>query len=168
MVEGKRRVGLDANLLIAGIRSPRWPYEVMQAAMAEQFTPILPEQVIAEARRHLAIPSQAEALNHFLVSSRYQEAPMPPRDAVLQNVGLVRSEKDVPIAIALLHARADVFVTSDRDFTDPDATSPDFRERVEVMLPAAFLRQVLGWSPESLEAIRNRTWKDLSPDSFPT
>ena len=29
------------------------------------------------------------------------------------------------------------------------------------MLVGVFLREVLGWSPESLETIRNRRWEDL-------
>lgn len=53
-------------------------------------------------------------------------------------------------------------VTSDRDFTDPGATAERFRERVRVMLPAVFLREVLGWPSEALEAMRNRAWEDLA------
>ncbi len=69
----------------------------------------------------------------------------------------MRSEKDVPIALALLEGGVDIFVTNDRDFTDVAATADRFRQRVNVMLAAIFLRHVLGWSPEALEAIRNRT-----------
>ena len=81
-----------------------------------------------------------------------------------QHSDLVRSEKDVPIAVALLTGRVGVFVSNDRDFTDPDATAYRFRERVRVMLPAVFLRDILGWSSEALEAIRNRTWDDLASE----
>src|SRR3972149_4910803 len=154
MAQRRLRVALDANVLIAGIRLPRWPQEVMRAALAGYFDVALPEQVIAEARRHLETPAQAEVLNFFLASSGYEELPMPPVD-------LVRSEKDVPIALTLLASDVDIFVTNDRDFTDSDATAQRFRDRVRVMLPAVFLREVMGWRAEDLEAIRNRTWRGI-------
>jgi hypothetical protein len=43
------------------------------------------------------------------------------------------------------------------DVTEPPATADRFRKRVRVMLPAVFPRDVVGWSSEALEAIRNRT-----------
>jgi len=161
MAQRRLRVALDANVLIAGIRLPRWPYEVMRAALAGYFDVALPEQVIAEARRHLEAPARAEVLEFFLASSGYEELPMPAADLVRQHSDLVRSEKDVPIALTLLAGDVDIFVTNDRDFTDPDATTQRFRNRVRVMLPAVFLREVLGWRAEDLEAIRNRTWQDI-------
>ncbi len=36
----------------------------------------------------------------------------------------------------------------------PDATALRFRERMRVMLPAVYLREVLGWHAEALETIR--------------
>lgn len=131
------------------------------AALRGYFDLVLPEQVITEARRHLDHPAQAEALQFFLASSGYEEVPMPPADVVSQHSDVVRSDKEVPIALALLVSDVDVFVTSDRDFTEPDATAQRFRERVRVMLPAVFLREVLGWDADALEAIRHRTWQDL-------
>lgn len=161
MAQRRLRVALDANVLIAGMRLPRWPHEFMRAALASYFDLVLPEQVIAEARRHLEAPAQAEVIELFLASSGYEELPMPPADLVRQQSDLVRSEKDVPIALTLLASDVDIFVTNDRDFTDPDATAQRFRDRVRVMLPAVFLREVLGWRAEDLEAIRSRTWQDL-------
>jgi hypothetical protein len=90
---------------------------------------------------------------------------MPPADQVRQHQDLVRSASDVPIALALLAGDVDIFVSTDRDFTDPTATAERFRSRVRVMLPAVILRDVLGWSSEALEAIRNRTWEDLAAES---
>lgn len=156
------RVGLDANILIAGTRLPRWPYEVMRAALLGVFALALPEQVIAEVRRHLDHPAQRAALDAFLIGSGYTELAMPSVEMVQQNLDMVRSAKDVPIALALLTGEVDIFVTSDRDFTDPDATTERFRARVRVMLPAVFLRDVLGWSSEALEAIRSRAWEDMA------
>jgi hypothetical protein len=161
MAQGKPRVALDANVLIAGIRLPRWPHEVMRACRGDFFDLVLPVQVIAEARRHLSTPAQTEALRFFLGGVAHQELPVPPTAEVRRNLDLVRSERDVPIAVALLDSGVDIFVSSDRDFTDPTATAERFRTRVRVMLPAVFLRDVLGWSSEALEAIRTRTWQDL-------
>jgi hypothetical protein len=87
---------------------------------------------------------------------------MPPVGDVEQNQDLVRSAKDVPIALALLAGDVDILVSNDRDFTDPTATAERFQRRVTVMLPAVFLRDVVGWSSEALEAIRNRTWEQLA------
>ena len=164
MEPGRLRVALDANVLVAGVRLPRWPHEVMRACLRGYFDLALPEQVVAEARRHLDHPAQATALQFFLDEAAYQELPIPPSDVVSQHRDLVRSEKDVPIALALLAGDVDIFVTSDRDFTDPGATAERFQERVRVMLPAVFLREVLGWPSEALEAIRNRAWEDLASE----
>ena len=87
---------------------------------------------------------------------------MPMADRVTANLDLVRSAKDVPIALALLDGGADVFVSNDRDFTAPDATAKRLNARVRIMLVAVFLRDVLGWSPEALETIRDRRWEDLA------
>ena len=160
-MQGRLRVGLDANVLIAGIRLPRWPYEVMWAAVMGYFDVVLPEQVIVEARRHLSHPAQTAALESFLAGSSCEAVVMPPLGMVRQHQDLVRSKKDVPIALALLASEVDIFVTNDRDFTDPDATAERFRQRVRLMLPAAFLRDVLGWFSEALEAVRHRRWEDL-------
>ena len=162
MAQRRLRVALDANVPIAGTRLPRWPHEVMRAALGEFFDLVLPLQVIVEAGRHLTTPAQTEALRFFLDSSHYQELPMPFASDVRHNLDLVRSEQDVPIAVALLDGDVDIFVSSDRDFTDPTATAERFRARVRVMLPAVFLRDVLGWSSEALETIRTRTWADLA------
>lgn len=156
------RVALDANVLIAGVRLPRWPFEVMRAAMRGLFDLVLPEQVLIEARRHLPHPAQQAALHAFLVGSGYEELEMPSEEQVMVNLDLVRSARDVPIALALLDGGVDVFVTNDRDFTAPGATAERLNARVRIVLVAVFLRDVLGWSPEALEAIRDRRWEDPS------
>ena len=164
MGPGRLKVALDANVLIAGIRLPRWPHEVMRASLRSYFDVALPAQVVTEAGRHLGHPAQTAALQFFLDGAAYEELPMPQPELVSQQQDLVRSEKDVPIALALLAGEVDIFVTSDRDFTDPGATAERFGRRVRVMLPAVFLREVLGWSSEALEAIRTRTWQDLASE----
>jgi predicted nucleic acid-binding protein len=156
------RVALDANVLIAGILSPRWPFEVMRAATLGVFRVVLPEQVLVEARRHLPLPGQQAALEAFLTASGYEQVAMPSRERVSANLDLVRSAKDVPIALALLDAEVDIFVTNDRDFTDTAAAADRLIARVRIMLVAVFLRDVLGWRPESLEKIRHRRFEDLT------
>ncbi len=160
MARRRLRVALDANVLVAGVRLPRWPYEVLRAAMGGQFDVVLPRQVIDEARRHLD-PARTAALEYFLGNCKHEEPPLPPADAVERQLDLVRSRKDVPIALALLVSEADIFVSNDRDFTEADATAERFRVRVRVMLPAVFLREVCGWSSEELEAVRSRGWEEL-------
>ncbi len=161
MAARRLRVALDANVLIAGILLPRWPHEVMRAALAGSFDLVLPEQVIVEARRHLPPPEQQAALDYFLTNTASEVVSRPPAEAVSRHLDLVRSAKDVPVALAILAGGAELLVTSDRDFTDPGATAQAFRDRVRVMLPAVFLKEVLGWDSERLEAIRGRTWADL-------
>ncbi len=82
MAIARLQVGLDANVLIAGMRLPRWPYEVMRAAMGGLFDLVLPEQVVIEARRHLNHPAQLAALEAFLSGAAYEELAMPPRERV--------------------------------------------------------------------------------------
>ncbi|MGH9381773.1 MAG: hypothetical protein ACRD2Z_14330 [Thermoanaerobaculia bacterium] len=160
MAAPELRVTLDANVLIAGTILPRWPHEVLRAAVARRFQLVLPEQVLEEARHNLTGGEQ-EALDHMLEHSRYDLVAMPSHKEVAADVDLVRSVKDVPIALALLAAEADILVTNDRDFTEDGAVAERFSERVRSMLPAVFLGDVLGWRDEALETIRSRTWEDL-------
>jgi hypothetical protein len=121
---------------------------------------VLPAQVLREAVRHLD-STQVEVLQQLLGRSGYEQIPEPSAQEIAEASGIVRSRTDVPIAVSLLNANVDVLVSSDRDFTDPGATRPPFSTRVRVMLPAVFLREVVGWSSEQLEAIRHRNWEDL-------
>lgn len=163
MAEARLRVAVDANILIAGIRLPRWPYEVMRAAIHGAFDLVLPKQVLTEAERHLSHPDQLTALRVFLTGATYEQLPMLDRWRVIENLDLVRGAKDVPIALSLLGGGVDLFVTNDRDFTDLGATAVRFRQRLQIMLAAVFLRDVLGWSSEALESIRFREWRDIAP-----
>lgn len=165
MAEDRLRVGLDANVLIAGVRLPPLAVRGHARRNTRSIPPRPAEQVISEARRHFNHPDQLAAFESFLSGSAYEALAMPPRGQVEQNLDLVRSAKDVPIALALLEGGADIFVTNDRDFTDPEATAERFRRQVRVMLTAVFLRDVLGWSPQALKAIRNRTWEDILTDA---
>jgi predicted nucleic acid-binding protein len=68
MARPRLRVALDANVLIAGVLLPRWPYGVMRAALRGLFDVVLPEQVVTEARRHLPHPAQQAALDSSLTA----------------------------------------------------------------------------------------------------
>lgn len=59
MPNAKLRVSFDANVLIAGARLPRWPFEVMRSAFTGAFDLVLAEQVIIEARRHAVVADPA-------------------------------------------------------------------------------------------------------------
>jgi hypothetical protein len=165
MAEPKLRVSLDATVLYAGTGWPRWPYEVLRAAMAGEYALVLVEQVVEEARRHVDGKAQAHVLDYFLSNTPHEVLPMPAADVVHQNLGLIRDESDVPIAVALLEHGVDIHVSNDRDWTEQDATDQSLRDRLGIMLPAVFLRDVLGWQSDDLEAVRNRTWAELAEQS---
>jgi hypothetical protein len=105
--------------------------------------------------------TERAALNAFVAAALHEYWQRPSADTAAAHQDLVRDAEEVAITLGLLEAGVDVFVTSDRDFTDPGATTPRFRERVQVMLPAVFLRDIAGWSSEQLEAIRYRRREDL-------
>ncbi|MBI2760610.1 MAG: hypothetical protein HYX51_04190 [Chloroflexi bacterium] len=162
MASDKPRVSIDANVIIAGIGWPRWSFEVLNAIRGDAVDLVLLEQTVAEARRHLPNPTALAALDRFLSTARHEFVTRPASELIEEHRDLVRDEQDVPIALALLMSSVEIFVTSDRDFTDPGATADRFRTRVRVMLPAVFLRDVMGWTSDELEAVRNRTWDDMA------
>lgn len=158
------RVAVDANILIAGFGWPRWPYAVLRHAEQGDFTLVLSPLVIAEARRRIQIhlPTALDDFELYLASVGYEEAPVPTQDEIAANLDLVRQAKDVPIALSVRYAHVDYFVTYDRDFTDPGPTTEKIRQAIPgIVLPPVFLRDVMGWSSEALEAIRRRGWEDM-------
>lgn len=134
------RVAIDANVLIAGIAWPRWPYEVLRHAEQGDFTLVLSPLVMAEARNRIEkdFPHLLERFVLFLELLDYEAAPVPTPEEVAVNTGLVRQAKDIPIALSIQSAQVDYFVTYDRDFTDQDETTEKVRQ-----------------------AIRHRQWSDL-------
>lgn len=157
-------MGLDANVLIAGIRWPRWPHEVLLAALRREYRLVLTELVLRQARSHLEHARDRRALDVVLQASNCEILANPTLADVRANTGLIRSERDVAIALSLMQGAVPILVTSDRDFTDPGAASSRLTDVVRIMLPGVFLRDVLGWTSESLEAIRRRTWDDVHVD----
>ncbi len=154
------RVMVDATVLIAGSAFPRWPFEVLQHALRGDFRLILCPLVIAQARRHLQkdFPAFVEQFDVFLADVEYEEVPDPPLDDVLQNRHLVRDADDIPIALAAINAGVDYLISEDKDFTVQDESTAELRSHLSPILSGTFLREVMGWSSEELEAIRRRQW----------
>lgn len=160
------RVAVDANILIAGIVFPRWPYEVLHHAERGDFTLVLSPIVIRETQRRIKqqFPEFEQAFARFLSLVAYEAAPIPTIEEVEANLALVRQKKDVPIALSVGAAKVDHFVSYDRDFTDQNETTAAVRQLIpSILLPPVFLRDVMGWTSEELEAIRRREWADLDP-----
>ncbi len=159
------RVAVDANILIAGTVWPRWPYEVLRHAERGNFTLVLSPIVIREAHRHIRnrFPQFAAEFEEFLSLLDFEEAPTPSREEVEANQDLVRQIEDIPVALSVAAANVDYFVTYDRDFTDANETTEAVQQLIPgIMLAPIFLRDVMGWDSDELEAIRRRNWTDLS------
>lgn len=158
------RAAVDANVLIAGFGWPRWPYEVLRHAEQGDFLLVLSPLVITEARRRLRthLPQALDDFEIFLAAVAYEQAPVPTQEEIAAALDLVRQVKVVPIALSIRDAQVDYFVTYDRDFTDQEETTEKVRQAIPcIMLPPVFLRDVMGWTSEQLEAIRQREWSDL-------
>jgi predicted nucleic acid-binding protein len=141
---------------------------VLNHALAGDFELVLPEIVILEARRHVArdFPEFRERFERLLAALAYDLAPLPDPEAVASATGLVRQQEDIPVALSVIRAQVDYFVTYDRDFTDDHESTALVRGAIPgICLPPVFLRDVMGWTSEELESIRGRTWADLNPDS---
>lgn len=158
------RVAVDANVLIAGMVFPRWPYEVLQHAFKGDFRLVLSPIVIREAKRHIKgqFPDFELEFEQFLQTVDYEEAPVPTLEELAQYPYLVRDRKDIPVALSVMKAAVDYFVSYDRDFTDQDETTKQVHAAIPgIMLPPVFLRVVMGWTSQELEQIRHRSWVEL-------
>lgn len=158
------RVFVDANILIAGTVWPRWPYEVLQHALKGDFRLVINAYVREEARRTLLkrFPQQMERFDTFLSVCDFEMASMPAPEAVAANQYLVRDMTDVPIVLAAIEARVDYLVSEDKDLTVRDESTAELRQRLTVYLSGAFLREVMNWSTERLEAVCGRNWHDIA------
>jgi len=157
------RVFLDANILIRGITLPRFPYEVLRHATKGDFVPIFSPIVLDSARSYVEdlFPEHREALEALLYLLDHELVPDLSPDEVAAHASLVRDEKDIPVALAAIQARADYLVSTDRDFTDIDETTAELRKYLKPIKVGTFLREVMGWTSQSLSAIERRCWPDL-------
>ncbi|MBO9369699.1 MAG: putative toxin-antitoxin system toxin component, PIN family [Chloroflexi bacterium] len=158
------RVMADTNVLISGVIFPRAAYEFLQHALQGDFTLVLSEQILAEVQYWMqtkATHLQRAAMTVFLEEVPCEVVPDPPRAEVERHFQLVRDSKDVPIALAAIQAGVDYLVSHDQDLVAQDETTATLRLWLSPMPVVAFLRDVMGWSPEELEAIRHRTWEEI-------
>lgn len=157
------RVFLDANILIRGITLPRFPYEVLQHAGKRDFTPVFSAMVLDSTKRYIAklFPDYQDMLAVLLETLDYEVVPDPLPEEVQARPTLVRDLRDVPVALSAIQAQVDYLVSTDRDFTDIDATTIELRRYLKPMKPGSFLREIMGWSSEDLSAIERRRWPDM-------
>ena len=164
MPDGPLRVMADTNVLVSGVIFPRAAYEFLQHALRGDFTLVLSEQILAEVQHWMetkATHLQRAAMTVFLEEVVCEVVPDPTRTEVEQHIQLVRDQKDVPIALAAIHAGVDYLVSNDQDLIAQDETTSMLRQWLSPMSVVAFLREVMGWSPEELEAVRHRTWEEI-------
>jgi predicted nucleic acid-binding protein len=158
------RVAIDANVFITGLVWPRWQHEILLHAVRGDFTLVLSPLVLRETRRRIrqTFPDFQDRLAFLLTAIRYEEAPVPTPAQIAAHPDLVRQAKDVPIALSIQAAQVDYFVTYDKDFTDHDESTAKVRAAIPgIILPPVFLRAVMGWTSEALEAIRHRNWEEM-------
>jgi predicted nucleotidyltransferase/predicted nucleic acid-binding protein len=119
------RVMVDANVLLAGVVFPRWPWEILRHAVRGDFQLVLCPYVIRQARRRIAqrFPEFLEAFDGFLFRCPYELVPDPSPEDVQAHIGLVRDVTDVPVALAAMRAGVDHVVSEDKDLTAVDVTT---------------------------------------------
>jgi len=154
---------LDANVLLAGIVFPRWPWEILRHAVRGDFRLVLSPYVIRQARRRIAqrFPEFLDMFDEFLFRCPYELVPDPSSEDVQAHAGLVRDVTDVPVALAAIQAGVDYLVSEDKDLTAVDETTEELHRYIKPLISGTFLRQVMGWSHEELEAVRGRTWDEI-------
>lgn len=162
----KPRAMTDANVLLAGNAFPRWPYEVLQHALEDDYQLVLCPLIIKQAREHIheRFPQHLPRFEKFLREVEYELIPDPTQEEVDANQKLVRDLSDVAIALAAITAKVDYLVSEDKDLTTQDETTAELRRHLKVLLSGTFLREVMGWSSEELESIRHRKWDDVVED----
>jgi len=158
------RVMVDATVLIAGSGWPRWPREVLLVGLRGEFQLVLSPYVIRQTHRNLSkrFPRHLPRFEDFLAQADFELVADRTADEVRQSLDLVRDRADVPVALAAISAGVDYFVSEDKDFTAQDQITAQLHEQLNVLLSGTFLRQVLGWTGDELEAIRHRNWSDLA------
>jgi len=151
------RVMVDTTILLSGIMWPRWPHEVLQAALNGTFQLVLSPYITKEAKRKFRekFSDFADDFEEFLTECPYTEVPNPSQRQLAEHHHLSRDIEDVPIVLAGRMAKVDCVVSEDKDITS--LTLQDVR----IVLSGTFLREYMGWTSKQLEAIRHRKWKDV-------
>lgn len=159
------RVFVDANILIAGSVWPRWLYEVLQHALKGDYQLVINSYVLEEARRILVkrFPQHIERFETFIAQCDFEIVNTPTPEEVATNSHLVRDITDVSVVLTAIKAGVDCLVSEDKDLTVRDESTAELRRHLQIYLSGTFLREVMDWSTEQLEAARGRKWQDIAP-----
>jgi len=124
---------------------------------------VLSTYVIEQARRNLRkkFPEHLPRFEEFISLAPFELVPEATLEEIADNKDLVRDESDIAVVLPYIKASVDYMVSEDKDLTAKDETTEKLRQKLTVMLSGTFLREVLGWTSEELEAIRRRNWSDL-------
>ena len=158
---------VDTTILLSGNIWLRWPYEVLQHALKRDFYLVLSQFLIDEARQKFTekFPDYQQGFKDFLTDCDYDLVPGPSVEEIVANQDLMRDPNDIPIALAAINAQVDYFISEDKHFTARDETTAKLHQQLNIMLSGTFLRQVMGWTSEALEAVRGREWSDVENSS---
>lgn len=126
------RVAVDTNVLLSGIAWPRWPYAVLQHVLQGDFQLIIPEIVLLEAHPNMQrrFPDFLDKFELLLSLLDFEQIPIPSREKVEAASTLMRQPEDIPVALSVIAAKVDHFVTSDKDFTAQHHSTRQVREAI--------------------------------------
>ncbi len=121
------RIFIDTNILISGILNPNGtPFQAYVKAVSYPNDGIICEQNIVELRRtfNRKLPTRINKLEEFLslLLTAVEIVPVPEEENDSEKN--IRDIYDRPILRAAIAAKADVFLTGDKDFLESGLTSP--------------------------------------------
>jgi hypothetical protein len=142
-------VGLDACVLIEGLRVPRGLCAaILRLAASGGIRLVLVEQAELEARRALDRYGLTDQLDRLLADCIIERIPDPDELQVAREglafLPIMRHETDLPIAVAIYASPPDVFVSGN---TRHWRRSLGGMLGVPVLSPRAFLTEVMGIQP---------------------
>ena len=139
---------VDANILIAGIGWPRFPYEVLRHAAHRDFQVVLSPFIMKEARKNTSrlFSEELQTLEDFFAHSHYEAAKDPSKALLKKYPNIVRHKNDIPVALAAIQAKVDFLISQDKDITAQDASTEQLRQLLTIILPGTFLREYMGWT----------------------
>ena len=155
-------VMLDSNVIISGITSPRYCFEILNHAFHQDFKLTLPEIILQEVSRNVQkkFPVYLHNLEEFFLHCPIKLVPSPQKAEIAKNKGMVRDKNDIPVILSAVKAGVDFLVTGDKDFTEGKEMNK-IKKHFAILNPDEFLRTVMRWTDKDLEKIRLRTWSDL-------
>jgi len=148
-MESKRRVGVDSNILVAGILS-EWGAAkgILILAATQVFTLVLLSPVEKEVERAIASTARGQVtLKRLLELCRPERHPVPLAAEIhsaRRFLPVLRHSNDLPVLASALVARPDWFVSDNTAHFGPDLaaatglhilTSSDFLRRLIVPVP---------------------------------